>query len=195
MEMLNMPAPARYSHTTSVSAMLRHATPSNGGSEDEAQAAVEGFAASGGSVHADELASILSAVGINGVGAVAKWIVRRRVVSVLVAETYWLPLFQFARPSWVLRPVVNDMSDLTPAMHDIEIAQWFTTPNEWLKGEKPVDAVTLQSPELNLLPENCEAGCCAANYLLMQPALTTSTERDYSRSSSRTLQDQIGTCG
>jgi hypothetical protein len=138
------PNPPRVLLSAAWPAAKAHAT-----DNDEACAAKAAFTPFGGTIHADALASLISATGMNGLGVVAKLIVRRRVVSVPIAGNYWLPAFQFNKSTWTLRTAVSRvLRELTPVMADVEIAHWFASPNDWLERACPAEALLAQSLEV-----------------------------------------------
>jgi hypothetical protein len=104
------------------------------------------FADSGGMISGDELAqrltdSALSAGGANGLQAislVARWIVSRSVVTVSGPHGWMLPMFQFdqatATPKPTMAPV---LAELRGVFDEAELALWFVSSNDWLKGDRP----------------------------------------------------------
>jgi hypothetical protein len=97
-------------------------------------------------ISGDELAqrltdSALSAGGANGLQAislVARWIVSRSVVTVLGPQGWMLPMFQFdqatATPKPTMAPV---LAELRGVFDEAELALWFVSSNDWLKGDRP----------------------------------------------------------
>jgi hypothetical protein len=104
------------------------------------------FADSGGMVSGDDLAqrlvdSALRAGGADGLQAtslVARWIVSRSVVTVMGPHGWMLPMFQFdqatATPKPSMAPV---LAVLRGVFADAELALWFVSSNDWLKGDRP----------------------------------------------------------
>ena len=104
------------------------------------------FADSGGMISGDELAqrlldSALSAGGADGFQAnsmVARWIVSRSVVTVMGPSGWMLPMFQFdqatATPKPSMAPV---LAVLRGVFDEAELALWFVSSNDWLKGDRP----------------------------------------------------------
>jgi hypothetical protein len=104
------------------------------------------FADSGGMVSGDELVqrlvdSAVSAGGADGLQAtsmVARWIVSRSVVTVMGPHGWMLPMFQFdqatATPKPSMAPV---LAVLRGVFEEAELAQWFVSSNDWLKGDRP----------------------------------------------------------
>ena len=104
------------------------------------------FADSGGMVSGDGLAQRLleSASGAGGAdrlqttALVARWIVSRSVVTVPGPNGWMLPMFQFdpatATPKPSMAPV---LAVLRGVFADEELALWFVSSNDWLKGDRP----------------------------------------------------------
>jgi hypothetical protein len=104
------------------------------------------FADSGGMVSGDGLAQRLvdsasSAGGADSLQAtsmVARWIVSRSVVTVLGPHGWMLPVFQFdpatATPKPSMAPV---LAVLHGVFDEAELALWFVSSNDWLKGDRP----------------------------------------------------------
>jgi len=97
-------------------------------------------------ISGDELAqrlldSALRAGGADGLQAtsmVARWIVSRSVVTVMGPNGWMLPMFQFdqatATPKPSMAPV---LSELRGVFDEAELALWFVSSNDWLKGDRP----------------------------------------------------------
>ena len=104
------------------------------------------FANSGGMASADELAQRLvdsasnvgGANGLQATALVARWIVSRSVVTVLEPHGWMLPVFQFnpvtASPKPSMAPV---LATLHGVFDEAELALWFVSSNDWLKGDRP----------------------------------------------------------
>jgi len=94
----------------------------------------------------DDLAQRLldSALGAGGAGGlqaismVARWIVSRSVVAVMGPHGWMLPMFQFdqvtATPKPSMAPV---LAELRGVFDEAELALWFVSSNDWLKGDRP----------------------------------------------------------
>jgi hypothetical protein len=137
-----VPCVAGYSHLAPVAITVGPGTAPACCSAGDFKRMACAYADTGGLLGADELASRIAHSCGNGVGVVARWIVSRRVLSVHWQERYWLPAFQFTRPSFLLRASVEAvLEELTPAMDDWSVAQWFCSPNEWLAGKMPASAI------------------------------------------------------
>jgi hypothetical protein len=104
------------------------------------------FADSGGMASGDELVqrlvdSAVSAGGTDGLQAtsmVARWIVSRSVVTVKGPHGWMLPMFQFdpatSTPKPSMAPVLAVLRDV---FDEAELALWFVSSNDWLKGDRP----------------------------------------------------------
>ena len=103
---------------------------------------VDAFSHTGGLLGADELAGRIAPAFGNGVGMVARWIVGRHAVSLHWQGGYWLPAFQFTRPSLLLRTSLGAVLDeLAPVLDDWDLAGWFATGNLWLENRTPASAL------------------------------------------------------
>jgi hypothetical protein len=72
----------------------------------------------------------------------ARWIVRRDLISLQWGATTWLPLFQFdtkaMSPSADVVPVTGELVNV---FDDWELIGWYISPNTWLGGLTPIAAV------------------------------------------------------
>jgi hypothetical protein len=101
---------------------------------------IKAFARTGGTMGGDELAQRMRSRLDQPVSKLARWIVRREVVSFRWQLHTVVPLFQFdqsIRPHPGIQPVV---AELSAAFDDWEVAEWFALPNCWLSGVAPADA-------------------------------------------------------
>jgi hypothetical protein len=113
-------------------------------------ATASAFADTGGLVTVDELAGLLRQHGdaspqlhvLQPEALVARWIASNMVVTV---ESPWgrmLPLFQFDLPRGAVHACMRHlMSELRGVFDNVELALWFVTPNEWLNGAYPAQAM------------------------------------------------------
>jgi hypothetical protein len=123
----------------------RHCGPESPDSSDEFTALVTGYRTSGGLVSAEALA--LDGGPQWSIGAVARGICERQLVSIHWAGTYWFPVFQFQRGT--TRPgrdVQAVLDQLCPVLDDWQVAGWFARPSELLDAGRPADALTF-SPD------------------------------------------------
>lgn len=69
---------------------------------------------------------------------VARWIVRREVLSLPVCGRHCMPLFQFEPESLSVRQGVSDaIGELKDVFDASELLTWFATPHEGLGGRCP----------------------------------------------------------
>jgi hypothetical protein len=97
----------------------------------------------GGVVSGDDLAAILRDHHPQPISVVARWVVRRAILSFSWRGQTLIPLFQFERSSMCPRnDVLAVIRELQDAFDDWEVALWFTTPNTWLEDRaRPVNLV------------------------------------------------------
>ena len=92
----------------------------------------------GGLVPADRLCGLLRAHWDQPLSRIARWVVRREVVSVSWRTQVWLPMFQFERPSLDVRPAVSEaVAALRQVYDDWELAEWFVRPHDLLARRVP----------------------------------------------------------
>ena len=97
------------------------------------------YSASGGTSTADDLAQLLEERNSGSFGNIAKYIVSRDIVSFEWRNHYWIPLFQFDIDDMSIKQgVLKVMQELSPVLDDWTLALWFTEPNVWLNGNRPV---------------------------------------------------------
>lgn len=108
------------------------------------------FADTGGLVSGDELAELLRQQSHDDalmrvpqpLSLVARWIVSQSVVSIDSPWGRMLPLFQFDLPRAAVHPGMRPLlAELQGVLDDVELALWFVTPNEWLGGVCPAQAM------------------------------------------------------
>jgi hypothetical protein len=96
------------------------------------------LARQGGCLPADDVCRLLRAHWDQPLSRVARWIAGRDVVSVPWRAQFWIPMFQFERPSLDVRPAACDViRALRPVYDDWELAEWFARPHELLAGRCP----------------------------------------------------------
>ena len=100
------------------------------------------YSANGGTTTADDLAQLLEERSGGGFDDVAKYIVSRDIISFEWRNHYWIPLFQFDISNMSLKQGVRKVTrELSPVLDNWTLALWFTEPNVWLDGNRPVDRV------------------------------------------------------
>lgn len=101
-----------------------------------------GFCISGGLLTGDAVAVLLARVSPQPISALAHWVVQRQIVSFRSNGQIWIPMFQFEPVG--MQPYVSAMqvvSELSAVFDDTELAAWFATPNLWLAGQLPANAL------------------------------------------------------
>ena len=96
--------------------------------------------ASGGVVTGDAFSVLLRCHCDQPLSRLARWIVNREIVSFEFHSR--LPMFQFVRPMLTVHSGVPQViGELSGVFDDMELAEWFVTPNSWLAGALPADLV------------------------------------------------------
>lgn len=97
----------------------------------------------GGVVSGDDLAAILRDHHPQPISVVARWLVRRSILSFSWRGQTLIPLFQFERSTMCPRSdVLAIIRELQDAFNNWEVALWFATPNAWLDDStRPVTMV------------------------------------------------------
>lgn len=115
------------------------------------------FADTGGLVGGDELADLIRHQSLHNaalqisqpVSLVARWIVSGRAISMDSPWGIVLPLFQFDLERGNLHPEVPMVrAELGDVLQGPEVALWFVTPNQWLGGDRPVEALHTRLPQV-----------------------------------------------
>ena len=121
---------------------------------------LDAYRSSGGLARAQEIFTIYRAQNGSDVATLARWIVKREVISFDWQSKVWLPLFQFNRvhmaPHAGLQPV---LAILNPVFSPWEIALWFTQPNPWLEGCTPANSLETRT---NAVLHAASADCLIA---------------------------------
>ena len=103
---------------------------------------VEAVQSHGGFVSADELIRTLRRRSSQPLSCVARWIVRRDVVSIRRCDSWWLPRFQFYSSEIAPLPIVRLVTEeLADVFDEVEMVNWFFRSNIWLEGCLPACAV------------------------------------------------------
>jgi hypothetical protein len=99
----------------------------------------------GGTARADDLALLLDEHRKAGFVNLAKWQVSGDVFSFEWQDHFWVPMFQFNRHDMSVKQEVHRVvRELDGVLDNWTLACWFTMPNAWLKGSRPVDLVDRQ---------------------------------------------------
>ena len=100
------------------------------------------FRATGGLLSADFMAVLLRRHFDQPLSLLARWIVRREVLTVPTCGRNCLPMFQFDPVALAVRPAVRDaMTELRDVFDDTEMLAWFAESNLLLDGRSPAEAV------------------------------------------------------
>ena len=100
------------------------------------------YKTSGGTTRADKLVLLLEEKSRGNFVSVAKRIVSRDIFSFEWQNHFWVPMFQFHPHDLSIRQEVRRVVfELSAVLDNWTLAMWFTEPNAWLKGRRPVDMV------------------------------------------------------
>ena len=98
------------------------------------------FRSSGGLARAQEVLELCLHRGGPDEATLARWMLRREVLSFDWYADSWMPMFQFdpveMTPLPVLQPVLAELNGVYAPW---ELANWFVQPNAWLAGGLPAD--------------------------------------------------------
>lgn len=135
-------------HAVAAPALLLDGTPPRFMREDEWNerelvTMLTAFRPVGGVVSGDDLAAILRDHHPQPISVVARWLVRRSILSFGWRGQTLIPLFQFERASMCPRTeVLAIIRELHDAFNDWEVALWFATANAWLENSaRPVTTI------------------------------------------------------
>ena len=105
-------------------------------------AMISAYKTCGGTARADDLALLLEHRHEGNFVSVAKRIVARDIFSFEWQNHFWVPMFQFNPHDMSVKQEVRRVAhELTDVLDNWTLALWFTQPNHWLNGERPVDLV------------------------------------------------------
>ena len=98
------------------------------------------YSVSGGTTTADDFALLLEERNKGNFVSLLQHIAMRDIVSYEWRSHCWIPLFQFDICNMSIKQEVRRVSQvLCPVFDNAMLAMWFTEPNAWLKGRRPVD--------------------------------------------------------
>lgn len=101
---------------------------------------LDSYRATSGLARAPEVFVMYKSRQGNDVATLARWIVKRDVVSFDWQSKVWVPLFQFDRAHMSVLPGMNTvLSVLTPFFDPWEMAIWFSQPNRCLQFRTPAE--------------------------------------------------------
>ena len=97
---------------------------------------------SGGTATADELSVMMERKQQGNFISVARQIASRDIFSFEWQNHFWIPMFQFNPLDLSIKLEVRKVVyELTDVLDSWTLAEWFTAPNAWLEGGRPVDMV------------------------------------------------------
>jgi hypothetical protein len=100
------------------------------------------YVSRGGLARGDELLALVRTRCDQPISRVARWIVGREAIQYRSGTEAAFPLFQFELSDMSIRPAVAGViAELSPALDDIELAEWFVRPNATLAGAMPADVI------------------------------------------------------
>jgi hypothetical protein len=103
---------------------------------------LDSYRATSGLARAQEVFTMYKVHHGNDVATLARWIVKRDVVTFDWQSKVWVPLFQFDRTNMSILPGMNlVLSVLNPFLGPWEMAIWFAQPNRCLQGRTPAEAM------------------------------------------------------
>lgn len=108
--------------------------------EREFRALCSAFRNSGGMLRGDDLARLLEDHRCGDFVSLARFISRHEIFSFDWREAVWVPMFQFDLRDLSIRPGPQRvLAELGGAYDGWALASWFSQPNVWLRGARPVD--------------------------------------------------------
>jgi len=133
-------------HLSRIGAASVHGPAPDEPSDRQFMAMLDSYRGNGGLARAQEVFTMYKAHHGADATMLARWIVKREVISFDWQSCVWVPLFQFDRMHMTLQPGLgNVLSALKPAFEPWEIAIWFAQPNHWLSGRAPGDVVCVNA--------------------------------------------------
>ena len=103
-------------------------------------AIISAYRFSGGTSTADDLELMLGEESKRRSVSVAVQITRHEIFSFEWQSQFWVPMFQFHPQDLTVRhEVTRVVHELSAVLDNWTLAMWFTEPNSWLKGRRPVD--------------------------------------------------------
>jgi hypothetical protein len=102
---------------------------------------------SGGVASCDDVALLLREHSNQPISQLARWIVSRQLVSFVWRSQTFIPLFQFDFAPMGIRPCVQQViAELSGALDDWELSNWFVRPNSELDYVAPLVALATDLP-------------------------------------------------
>jgi hypothetical protein len=110
--------------------------------DDEFFAMLNAYRGSGGLARAQEVFVLFKLCCRSDVATLARWIVKRKVISFDWQSKIWLPLFQFNRSDMTPQPGLSHvLGELGAVFDPWETANWFAKPNAWIADRTPADTL------------------------------------------------------
>jgi hypothetical protein len=104
---------------------------------------------SGGLLNPEWVIEEMRRDGDQPISRLARMIVSREVLCISWQGAMLLPAFQFEHAIVAVRPCCAVvMQELCAVFDEWELALWFTSPNEWLDGESPINSLTVVPNEV-----------------------------------------------
>ena len=105
-------------------------------------AMIGAYKSCGGTARADDLALLMKEQNKGNVSSLGKQMVAGDIFSFEWQNHFWVPMFQFNPHDMSVKQEVHRVvRELACVLDSWTLAQWFTEPNAWLKGRRPVDLV------------------------------------------------------
>ncbi|MET0210160.1 MAG: hypothetical protein ABW220_14040 [Burkholderiaceae bacterium] len=115
------------------------------------------YRATGGLALGSEIAARRSVTGLSDI---ARAIALRHVISIHWGGHIWMPMFQFEHRDLITRAPVRQLIDeLSPALDDWELADWFIERNLWLDGATPLHLLSIDGPRVLDAARALRFGC------------------------------------
>lgn len=116
--------------------------------EEAHERLIADYTSRGGILLAAQVLERLRARRPQPLSVLARWITDRDVISFTFKDRLLLPAFQFQLGDMaVLSPVQESIKALRPMLSDLEIAQWFLMPNNYVGGNRPIECIA-EHPEV-----------------------------------------------
>jgi len=105
---------------------------------------IDSYGVRGGLTSPEGIVNLMRPFWRQPISILAKWIIRRSVLSFSWRAQMLLPIFQFERPRMTPNQVIADCSLAFGEFTDDEgFAAWFVRPCEWLDQRMPVDLLSM----------------------------------------------------
>lgn len=120
---------------------------------------LDSYRVTNGMARAQEVFTMYKAHHGNSAATLARWIVKREIVSFNWHYKVWVPLFQFDRSDMSILLGMNFvLSVLNPIYDAWEVAIWFAQPHHFLHGKTPADVLSTD-------PHSVLSAACANRFI------------------------------